>query len=176
MSVRYVGYIAMSLDGFVADSAGSVGWLDPFNSALAEGGGDGGYGEFIADVDALLVGRTTYEQVMGWGWPYEDRKGYVLTRAGGFTGEHVAAAGSIDHLRAAIEAADHKKVWIMGGGEAQRAALDAGMFHSIQLFIMPILLGGGAPMMAPGATRGLDLTAADRLPGGIMTLTYDFKE
>jgi len=170
---RYVGYIAMSLDGFIADADGSVGWLDPFNEALA---GDTGYAEFIGTIDALIMGRPTYEQVMGWGWPYETRAGYVLTTKPGFSGEHVVAAGDIETLRAALETNGHSNVWVMGGGETQRAALDARMFDRLRVFLMPILLGGGRPCFAPGKQHNLTFTGATQKPGGIMQLDYEIKE
>ncbi|MBO9409125.1 dihydrofolate reductase [Shimia sp. R9_1] len=173
---RYLGYIAMSLDGFIARPDGGIDWLDPFNSALAEGGDDGGYSDFIAPIDAVLMGRSTYQQVMRWGWPYETRAGYVLTRQDDFTGDHVTAAGDIDTLRAAIAANGHKTIWVMGGGETQRAALDVGMFDAITLFVMPTLLGAGLPCFTPGAQRDLDLTQITRKPGGIVQLDYKFKE
>ncbi|MCG7522732.1 dihydrofolate reductase family protein [Ruegeria sp. Ofav3-42] len=174
-SVSYVGYIAMSLDGFIADENGSVDWLNPFNEKLAADGGDGGYGDFISGIDALIMGRSTYEQVLGWGWPYEDRAGYVLTRQSEYQGNHVAAAGNIDALRNAIEQAGHQCVWVMGGGEAQRAALDAGMFDRLRIFIMPTLLGRGLPCFAPGDQRYLDLTEVSHHPGGILQIDYSIK-
>ncbi|WP_167682783.1 dihydrofolate reductase family protein [Parasedimentitalea denitrificans] len=173
---KYVGYIAMSLDGFIADANGSVAWLDPFNKVLASDGGDGGYGDFIAPIDALIMGRTTYQQVMGWGWPYEKRPSYVLTRNTGFTGDHIAAAGDINILRAAIEGAGHNNVWIMGGGETQRAALDAGLFDTLRVFIMPTLLGQGLPCFAPGKQHNLKLTSSEQKPGGILQIDYDIED
>lgn len=172
----YVGYIAMSLDGFIADAKGSVEWLDPFNAALGDAGEDGGYAAFIELVDALVMGRSTYEQVLGWGWPYGARAGYVLTRNPSFEGQHVSAAGDVEHLRAAIKANGHQHIWIMGGGEAQRAALDAGMFDTLSVFIMPTLLGQGLPCFAPGPQHNLTLTASRTLPGGILKLDYAIKD
>lgn len=169
----YVGYIAMSLDGYIADKAGGVGWLDPFNAALAEAGSDGGFEPFIYKVDALLMGRLTYEQVIGRGWPYGDRAGYVLTQTEDYTGDHIVAAGSTDTLRSAIEAAGHQTVWIMGGGAAQRAALDAGMFQSLRVFIMPTLLGGGRPLFTDGKQHNLKLTSSQQLAGGILQIDYN---
>lgn len=169
----YVGYIAMSLDGFIADANGSVDWLNPFNNAL---GDDGDYGAFIKDVDALIMGRTTYQQVMGWGWPYEDRTGYVLTHRRDFSGDNVAAAGNLETLRNAIKAQGHKNVWIMGGGETQRAALDAGMFDTLSVFVMPTLLGNGLPCFAKGPQHNLTLTATEQKPGGILKLDYAIKD
>ncbi|MDO6484524.1 dihydrofolate reductase family protein [Shimia thalassica] len=175
MSTRptYVGYIAMSLDGFIADTSGSVDWLDPFNAAL---GDDGDYGTFISDIDALIMGRPTYQQVMGWGWPYENRAGYVLTHRTDFTGDHIAAAGSIETLRTAIEAKEHRHIWIMGGGETQRAALDANMFDTLSVFIMPTLLGRGLPCFGAGLQHNLTLTASTQKPGGILKLDYAIKD
>ena len=171
----YVGYIAMSLDGFIADDQGSVAWLDPFNAALGEGGSND-YADFIAPVDALIMGRTTYEQVLGWGWPYEDRAGYVLTRNEAFSGKHVNAAGDIKALRRAIDANGHRHIWVMGGGQTQRAALDAGMFSRLTLFVMPTLLGGGLPCFAEGKQHNMTLTASETLAGGILKLDYMIKD
>ena len=173
---EYVGYIAMSLDGFIADTDGSISWLDPFNEALTADGGDGGYGEFIAPVDAVLMGRTTYDQIMGWGWPYEDRPCYLLTRNNSATCENIAASGNIDTLHRAITAAGHKRVWIVGGGQTQRAAMDAGLFDSMQVFVMPTLLGKGLPCFASGPQHTLTLTSSEQLPGGIMHINYTFKD
>lgn len=172
---RYVGYIAQSLDGYIATPDGGVGWLDPFNAALAECSCEdaGGYNAFIEEVDAVLMGRATYRQVMGWGWPYGDRAGYVLTHRHDYKGDHIAAAGPIDGLRSAIEANDHQKVWIMGGGETQRAALDVGMFDEISIFVMPTILGDGLPCFAKGAQQNLTLKKSSQKPGGILQLDYD---
>ena len=173
---NYVGYIAMSLDGFIADLNGSVAWLDPFNEVLAADGGDAGYGDFIAPIDALIMGRTSYQQVMGWGWPYEQRPGYVLTRQTDLKGEHIDAAGTITELKSAIETAGHKHVWVMGGGETQRVALDAGLFDTLRVFIMPTLIGKGLPCFAPGKQHNLKLTSTVQKPGGILQIDYKIED
>ena len=169
---EYLGYIAMSADGFIADREGGVGWLEQFGVE----GEDNGYGEFIAHVDALVSGRATYEQVMGWGWPYEERPAYVLTHEEGYTGEHVAAAGDMPKLDAAIREAGHRKVWVLGGGQAQRAALDAGMFDHLKLFIMPIILGGGIPLFSPGVSRRLTFVSITPRPAVILKIEYKIYE
>ena len=170
---RYVGYIATSLDGFIADPDGGVSWLDQFNDKME---GDGGYGDFIAGIDALISGRSTHDQVLGWGWPYGDLPNYVLTGNPDYTADHVAAAGNIDTIKAEIEKAGHKCVWVLGGGKAQRTALDAGMFDTLKVFVMPIVLGGGAPLFAPGKTHNLTLESTKQHGGGIMELNYTIKD
>ena len=70
-------YIAASVDGYIADAAGGVGWLPS-----GDGGGDDyGYAGFYAGVYAIVMGRRTYEQVRGFGvpWPYPGKPAYVFT-------------------------------------------------------------------------------------------------
>ena len=57
---RIVLYIAMSLDGYLADSAGGVDWLTGQDPAWD---GDGGYSDFIRTVDTVIMGRRTYDQI-----------------------------------------------------------------------------------------------------------------
>ena len=59
-------FIAISLDGYIARADGSLDWLASF-----DGGGDKGYGAFISGIDGIIMGRGTYEAVLGFGnWPY----------------------------------------------------------------------------------------------------------
>lgn len=174
-SPTYIGFIAMSIDGFISDEDGGVGWLDPFNKRLGDAGEDGGYADFIKTIDALMMGRTTYEQVMGWGWPYEKRPAYVLTGRSGYSGEHIETAGDIRTLGSAINAKEHRNVWIVGGGETQRTCLDAGLFDKLHLFVMPVLLGRGRACFSAGASKQMKLVASRRLPGGIIKLDYEIE-
>ena len=69
-------FVGASLDGFIATEDNGLGWLDEVNSA----GEDYGYAEFLASVDAILLGRNTYDITRKFGeWPYGDRKVLVLT-------------------------------------------------------------------------------------------------
>ena len=77
---RIVLYIAMSLDGYLADSAGGVDWLTGQDPAWD---GDGGYSDFIRTVDTVIMGRRTYDQITTQlspgSWPYEGLSAWVLT-------------------------------------------------------------------------------------------------
>src|SRR3712207_517414 len=73
-------FIATSLDGFIADRDGGVDWL------FADG--DYGYAAFFDSIETLIMGRRTYEQVLGFGeWPYGEKPTYVFTR-GAPGGDH----------------------------------------------------------------------------------------
>ena len=73
MSSRSSVFIATSLDGFIARTDGSLDWLDSANAAVSEGE-DCGYSAFMASIDALIMGRKTYEQVLSFGQEMALRK------------------------------------------------------------------------------------------------------
>ena len=73
MERKVILYLAMSLDGFIADKNGGVGWMDLANNGEAFEG-DYGYAAFSAEVDTVLMGMTTYRQITQelspGAWPY----------------------------------------------------------------------------------------------------------
>lgn len=74
MASGVVAYLAVSLDGYIVESDGAVSFLDDLAS------GEFGFHDFIAGVGAAVMGSTTYEQVLGFGWPYAGTPTLVLTR------------------------------------------------------------------------------------------------
>ena len=74
MAIRFAVFIAVSLDGFIARADGSLDWLDPFH------GEEHGYDAFFADVDALVIGRGTYDTVLAFPeWPSGSKRLIVCT-------------------------------------------------------------------------------------------------
>lgn len=167
---RVVYYVAASLDGFIATSDGGVDWLAPFE------GGDYGYDAFLASMDALVMGRTTYEQVLRFGpWPYAGRRCVVFTHAAPaqpradvtFTD---AAPGAV---LADLHAAGARNVWLVGGGRLAGAFQEAGLISEYIVFIMPVTLGAGIPLFRPHAgVATLRLTETFAYPDGVVRLTY----
>jgi dihydrofolate reductase len=95
-------FIASSLDGYIARTSGDVDWL--FTDQ------DYGYTDFFANIDTLLMGRHTYEQVLSFGeYPYQGKQGFVFSRTrGGVSDENVTfisdnLASFVESLRAAQE-------------------------------------------------------------------------
>ncbi len=82
MTTQCAVFIATSLDGFIAREDGSIDWLNDANQTVPPGE-DCGYGEFMADVDVLVMGRNTFEQVLTFTpWPYGSTPVVVMSRKG----------------------------------------------------------------------------------------------
>ncbi|MBO6639990.1 MAG: dihydrofolate reductase [Roseitalea sp.] len=171
---RFLGYIAMSVDARIADSNQGVEWLDRH----APGDADMGYPEFYGGIDALVMGRTTYDFVAAQPeWPYPGKMSYVVTSRP-LTSERddvTAVEPDFARLRDRVDADGRKNVWIVGGGQTQRAALDAGMFDELRVFVLPVVLGSGPLIFADGAQAGAKLTGHKVWPGGVVELIYAFE-
>ncbi len=77
MPKKVILYIAMSLDGFIARKNGSVDWLDKFNNT----GEDCGYEKFYDSINAVVMGSSTYKQILGFGeFPYKSKKCFVFSK------------------------------------------------------------------------------------------------
>ena len=139
-------YIAVSLDGYIADEDGGVAWLDPYFSPEID------FTAFIRTIGATVMGRKTYDQARARGeWPYADQRVVVLTHRSlddappgveAFAGDVRELA---DRLRGDLEETG-KDVWLMGGGDSIRPFHDAGLVDRWELFFIPILLGDGVPL------------------------------
>jgi dihydrofolate reductase len=159
-------YTATSLDGFIADADNSLDWL--FTRAQ-EPDGPLNYGDFVADVGALAMGSTTYEWILGhefagkdptdWKWPYDipswvftHRRLPVLPEA---RVEFTSADVSAVHEEM-VAAAGGRNVWIVGGGDLAGQFADAGLLDEVIVYIAPVTLGGGAPLLPRGIELRLD--------------------
>ena len=80
MPAKVSAYIATSLDGFIAGKGGELDWLNESNAAVPRGE-DCGFKAFLDSVDAIVMGRKTYETVLSFGeWPYEGKSIVVLSQ------------------------------------------------------------------------------------------------
>lgn len=140
-------FIAVSLDGQIARSDGSLDWLDQANKSVPSGE-DCGYGTFSQSVDTLVLGRKTFEQVLSFGdWPYTNKRVVILSTRPLIIPEHLpknvsSSKEQPDELlkRLAREGAQHVYV---DGGATIRSFLEADLIDEITLTIIPIILGQG---------------------------------
>lgn len=104
-----VYYVAASLDGFIATPDGGIEWLQPFENT----GEDYGYAQFYASVEAVLMGRKTYEQCLQFPeWPYAGKPYWMFSRSNGNTPTNVVAEMRSRGIR---------RAWLVGGGKLAAA-------------------------------------------------------
>jgi dihydrofolate reductase len=161
--------VAVSLDGFIAGEKGEYDWIvsDPSID----------FGALFKEFDTAVMGRKTYE---------------IMTANGGdgsLTGLEVvvfsrtlppkASKGvrvTQDDPRkviAALKAQKGRDIWLFGGGVLFRSLLDAGLVDTVEVALMPVLLGSGIPLLPPGAATKLALVDQKTLPAsGIIALSY----
>ena len=150
-------YIACSLDGYIAGPDHDLSWLPDPNTLDLGGQSAITYQDFMAEVGALLMGRTTYDVVQGLGipWPYGATPVLVATHRPLTSAPETARAlkGDIDALLdEALRVADGGDVYL-DGGALIRQALDAGRVDELIVTQIPALLGAGSPLYPGGAGK-----------------------
>jgi dihydrofolate reductase len=138
-------FIGISVDGFIARANGNLDFLPP-------GGGEPhGYEEFMATIDALVIGRKTYDTVLAYPtWPYGSKRVVVLSSGpidfsavrGGIVGQ---MAGDPAAIVAKLEASGAHGLYIDGGITIQRF-LRAGLIQRLIITRVPVLIGDGIPL------------------------------
>lgn len=150
--MRATVFIATSLDGYIARPNGDLDWL-PANGEGTDGE-DHGYGAFIATVDAIVIGRHTFEKVLSFkAWPYGDKRVVVLTsrttglpRLPAATAEYMG--GTPQEIVARLAARGARHLYVDGGITIQ-GFLAAGLIERIIITRIPIVLGSGIPLFGP---------------------------
>lgn len=165
-------FIASSLDGFIAGEHDDLSWLPPPDPS----GSDHGYGAFMAQVGALLMGRRTFDVVAGFEgpWPYADKPVLVATRRPLLAPVPAVRAvdGPIDALIAEAKQAAGEQDVYLDGGDLIRQALDAGLIDELVVTLIPVVLGRGHPLFAGVQQRQrFELAASAALAGGLVQLT-----
>lgn len=143
-------FVGTSVDGFIARRDGSFDFLP------ADGGEPHGYAEFLAGVDAIVIGRNTFESVMAFdAWGYPGKRVVVLSsrpldlttaRARGGIVEQMG--GEPSEIAARLEATGAHHLYVDGGDTIQRF-LRAGLIHRLVITRVPVLIGDGIPLFGP---------------------------
>lgn len=143
--MKVSAFIGTSLDGFIARQNGEFDFLP------AGGGEPHGYKEFMASVDALVIGRKTFETVVAFPeWPYGQKRVVVLSdqpldlRAVR-DGVVEQMAGPPEQIVAKLEASGVRHVYVDGGVTIQRF-LRAGRLQRLIITRVPVLIGEGIPL------------------------------
>lgn len=164
-------FIATSLDGFIAEEDGGLSFL-----AVAESGvNDYGYTPFIESVDAIVMGRATYEVGLSFPqWPYEGKRLIVMTSGPDRAPVHGEEFTSEDPatLVARLGAEGVRRVYVDGGATI-RSFLAAGLIDDMVISIIPMILGRGIPLFGLGVPpMPLRLDSVEAFPTGLAQLRY----
>ncbi len=148
MKPHTIVYIAQSLDGYIADSDGNIDWLE----AIPNPNGDMmGYDVLMQDVDAIIMGRGTYETVLAFDidWPYQIPV-YVLSSKLKTVPEHLSSKvfllnGKLDFILSTLSKKGYQGLYIDGGKTIQ-SFLAEDLIDELRITTLPILLGGGSSL------------------------------
>ena len=140
MSFHAAVFIATSLDGYIARPDGSIDWL----TESGERAGDTGYDEFMESIDTVVLGRNTYEKVLGFGfWPYEGKQVEVLsTTLDPDADERIIVHRTLEALIETLNDRGARRIYTDGGAVIQ-TFLRAGLLNELTITTAPILLGSG---------------------------------
>jgi dihydrofolate reductase len=170
---RYI-YIAASLDGFIADANGGLDWL--INIPNPEQS-DYGFAEFMEQVDAVVMGRNTFEQVMAFGeWPYT-KTVFVLSRQLQTLPAHLAGkaellSGQPAEIVERLGQRGYRDLYVDGGVTIQ-SFLKEDLIDQMILTQVPILLGAGFPLFGQiGRQLKFEHLKSETLPAGLVKNTY----
>ena len=146
--IRYA--VAMSLDAYIAGPNGESDWIimDP----------EIHFGELFESFDTILIGRRTFEfaRAQGGGGPMPGMKTIVVSRTmrpqdhSGIT----IIADRVEETLARLRAEPGKDIWLFGGGSLFRTLLDARLVDTVEVAVIPVLLGGGVPLLPAPAETG----------------------
>ena len=150
MHKRNSVFIATSLDGYIADKDSGIDWL---HSIPNPDNIDMGYSEFISGVDALVMGRVTFETVCGFDmdWPYQIPV-FVLSNSlteipEKYKGKAHLVKGPLSKVLKEINGQGYHRLYIDGGATIQ-SFLKEDLIDEMTITIIPVLLGGGTSLFS----------------------------
>lgn len=176
--MRIRSHMGISLDGFVAGDDGRPALLSMPDFVP---GRSHGYPEFIANCDAVVMGRTTFDPSLGaLSWPWPDLQVYVLT-SHPLPADLPAAVSAAPTASALLELMRTRgsdgDVHLVGGPRTIQAFREIGALDRIDVVILPILLGDGVPLFQTSCRPlRLGLESQRTFPDGSVELAYSLAQ
>ncbi len=169
---KLILYIATSLDGYIAKPNDDLEFL----SVVEQEGEDYGYSDFVKTVDAVIVGRKTYDKVisMGFDFPHADKDTYIITRT------PRPNIGSVkfytDDLKSLIDklkSENGKNIFCDGGAEIVNELLKDDLIDEFIISLIPILVGNGTKLFKDGRPeQKLKLVSTKQFDKGLTQIHY----
>jgi len=171
---KVILYLAESLDGFIAETDGSVDWLQNNSSAA-----DQAYQQFYQSIDTVLMGRKTYQRALqlAGSYPYQDKESYVFSTTLHNTDDpSTVVAGNIPEFVRKLKAKPGKDIWLVGGADIFTDLLKENLIDRLMITIAPVLIGEGISLVATQLTDvPLNLVESQQFDQFVQ-LTYDVKK
>lgn len=168
----------MSLNGKIARKDGEVDWLEAIPNPAQT---DYGYEVFYKSIDATIMGKNTYDQIMSWGidFPYSGKENYVFTKNTELSNtEHVTfvAENHIDLINK-IKKEEGKDIWLIGGGKLNSLLIEENLIDEMIVFIMPIVLPNGIELFNTFLTdKSIKLKSSKSHSSGVVELIYELNQ
>jgi len=144
-------YVGTSIDGYIADSEGNIGFLESVPNPERH---DLGFADFMESVDALLMGRKTFQTVLGFGvaWPYPKHV-FVYSSLLESVPDELAdkvtiVRGELHEVIGRLNTEGYKRLYV-DGGELIKALLREDQIDTMVIARLPVLLGGGISLFGP---------------------------
>lgn len=167
-------YIAVSIDGFIADKNGGIEWLETLpNPDML----DYGYGDLYGSIDTILMGNATYQKILGFDipFPYADKTNFVFTRNSALVKDEYVSFihGDIIGFVKTLKAKEGKAIWLVGGGQINTILLNADLIDEIIITYIPVILGDGIPLFTSQTQlKNFKLLKSETFNTGVVSLTY----
>jgi dihydrofolate reductase len=165
-------FIASSLDGYIARTSGEIDWL--FTDQ------DYGYTDFLAQVDTLIMGNKTYQQIIEFGeYPYKGKQAFVFSKTALTTRDNNVkfVISDWENFINNLRQSHGRDIWLVGGGQTIQFFLKHGFVDELILSIHPIILGDGIPLIVKDSSleTELELKQVKSFETGLLQVSYDLK-
>ncbi len=169
---KIVLYIATSLDGFIARKNGDVDWLPSDEDSLE----DYGYNDFYKTIGMVIMGNTTYKQILSFGkFPYKGKDCFVFTKnKSKIKDENVTfVSRDVKEFIEQLNPKDNKDIWLVGGASIIDEFLKYDLIDEFIVTIIPILLGDGISLFKRKPDeKKLKLVDVKSFNNGLVQLFY----
>lgn len=176
---KVILYIAVSLDGYIADRNGSVDWIKGQDDSVEP---EDTFTPFFDSIDTVIMGKRTYDQIVSElspdQWPYTGASTFVITHDDkSIDTEHIRFRNmSASHLVDELRQQSGKNIWICGGAQIANQLIAKDMIDTYHIAVIPVILGRGIKLFDTTEHK-IDLAlACTKEYNGIIELTYHRKQ